>query len=297
MTGVHHKLISKYADYLSNNRMYSKHTVLSYTRDLDQYHQFVQQFSGHNFLPNSKSLRLWVRLLAKEKKSEKTIHRKVSSVKSFAKFLFITGEIKESISIELQLPKLKKQIPTYVKEKDMEHLLESFQWDSSDYKSCLAYTIFSCFYHTGMRRSELISLSSRQFNAYNQEIKVIGKGSKERIIPLSNEIISQLNAFTEVKTKQGIQSEFIFCDKKGNKLSDKQVYIIVKRFLDKTFSNKKSPHVLRHSFATHLLQNGADINAIKELLGHSSLSATQIYAHNDISQLKKIYKKTHPFSE
>jgi integrase/recombinase XerC len=229
--------------------------------------------------------------------SEKSIHRKVSAVKSFADYLFVSDEIDYEIALEIQLPKLKKQIPTYVKEREINQVLDSYELDVDNYPSSLEFIIFSSFYHTGMRRSELISLKESNLSIGNKELKVLGKGQKERIIPLSNEIVQQLERFLECKKSNQIKSDYVFCDSRGAQLKEKWVYQVVKNILDQTFSDKKSPHILRHSFATHLLQNGADMNSIKELLGHSSLAATQIYAHNDISQLKKIYKDTHPFSE
>jgi site-specific recombinase XerD len=223
--------IEHFYEYLLKERNYSPLTCKAYITDLGQYRDFVG--SGQcQLLPDSKSVRQWVRRLALQKKSPKSIHRKVSSVRSFAKFLFLRGVIKDAISIEVQLPKPKKRIPTFVKISEMNKLLDR-----------------------------------------------------------------QLSAFCKIKIKNNINSEFFFCKFEGDKLSEKWLYNLVKKSLESTNIIKKSPHILRHTFATHLLQNGADINAIKELLGHSSLGATQIYTHNDISQLKKVYKNTHPFSD
>jgi len=218
-------------------------------------------------------------------------------VKSFANFLFVSDQINKEIPLEIQLPKLKKNIPSYVKEREINQVLDAYELNVNDYQSSLEFTVFSSFYHTGMRRFELITLKEVDLSLDKREIKVMGKGMKERIVPLSNEIVGHLKRFADHKELNHICSDFVFCDEQGDQLKEKWVYQVVKRMLNQTFSDKKSPHILRHSFATHLLQNGADMNSIKELLGHSSLAATQIYAHNDISQLKKIYKDTHPFSE
>jgi len=289
-------IVDKYHDYILKNRNYSIHTVQSYITDIKQYLTYLEDFKPSH-IPDSKSLRKWVRSLMLNSIAEKSIHRKVSAIKSFANYLYVSDEIDYEIALEIQLPKLKKQIPTYVKERELNQVLDSYELDSEDYQSSIEFIIFSSFYHTGMRRSELISLKEVDLSLGKMELKVMGKGQKERIIPLNNEIIQQLQRFQECKKLNHIISEYVFCDAKGNQLKEKWVYQVIKNILNQTFSDKKSPHVLRHSFATHLLQNGADMNSIKELLGHSSLAATQIYAHNDISQLKKIYKDTHPFSE
>ena len=289
-------IVDKYHDYILKNRNYSIHTVQSYITDIKQYLTYLEDFKPSH-IPDSKSLRKWVRSLMLNSIAEKSIHRKVSAIKSFANYLYVSDEIDYEIALEIQLPKLKKQIPTYVKERELNQVLDSYELDSDDYQSSIEFIIFSSFYHTGMRRSELISLKEVDLSLGKMELKVMGKGQKERIIPLNNEIIQHLQRFQECKKLNHIISEYVFCDAKGNQLKEKWVYQVIKNILNQTFSDKKSPHVLRHSFATHLLQNGADMNSIKELLGHSSLAATQIYAHNDISQLKKIYKDTHPFSE
>jgi len=296
MTSATSNILEKYHDYILKNRGYSIHTIKSYITDLRQYLIYSEDCnSGH--VPNSKTLRRWVRSLILVEISEKSIHRKVSAVKSFANFLFVSDQIDNEIPLEIQLPKLKKNIPSYVKEREINQVLDAYELNVNDYQSSLEFTIFSSFYHTGMRRFELITLKEVNLSLDKREIKVMGKGKKERIVPLSNEIVGHLKRYLDHKESNHICSDFVFCDEQGNQLKEKWVYQVVKRMLNQTFSDKKSPHILRHSFATHLLQNGADMNSIKELLGHSSLAATQIYAHNDISQLKKIYRDTHPFSE
>ena len=277
MTGATLIILEKYHDYILKNRGYSIRTIQSYITDLKQYLIYSEDCnSGH--VPDSKTLRRWVRSLVLAEISEKSIHRKVSAVKSFANFLFVSDQIDKEIPLEIQLPKLKKNIPSYVKEREINQVMDAYELNVNDYQSSLEFTVFSSFYHTGMRRFELITLKEVDLSLDKREIKVMGKGMKERIVPLSNEIVGHLKRFADHKELNHICSDFVFCDEQGDQLKEKWVYQVVKRMLNQTFSDKKSPHILRHSFATHLLQNGADMNSIKELLGHSSLAATQIYA-------------------
>ncbi|PCJ65486.1 MAG: integrase [Bacteroidetes bacterium] len=286
-----------FEDYLLKERNYSVHTAHAYVRDVSQYLMFLSLGNAKNVAPEIKSVRKWVRHLAVNGIVEKSIHRKVSAVRSYAKFLFVTNRINFLPSLEIQLPKIRKKIPSYVKVSEMSALLEKLESEVVDFESALAFNIIALFYSTGMRRSELINLKSTDLSTDRSELKVLGKGNKERIIPLGKESIRHLDDFIRIKKENSIVSALFFCNFDQEKLSEKWVYGLVNKLLAQTFADKRSPHILRHSFATHLLQNGADINAIKELLGHSSLSATQIYAHNDIAQLKKVYKDTHPFSD
>ena len=290
---------NEFDTYLRVLKNYSQNTRTAYVNDVAQFFVFMGEETTGAFLSllNSRDVRLWVRHLAEEQMSSRTIHRKVSSLRTFAQCLFKEGVLTDLPGIELSLPKIKKSIPTYVKLSEMEKVLAVLEESASDYESKQEFAIISMFYHTGLRRSELISMQNEDLNLSKRELKVMGKGSKERIIPLSEEIVRLMKDFLRIKEQEGIESQFIFCKFDGKKLGEKLVYNLVRKLLNATYSGKKSPHVLRHSFATHLLQNGADINAIKELLGHSSLSATQIYAHNDISQLKEVYKRSHPFSD
>ena len=290
---------SNFLTYLGVLKNYSKHTQIAYINDVEQFFAFLSFPNKQNFIASLTSpvVRRWVRELAEQKISAKSIHRKVSSIKTYCLFLFKEQHISEPISIEIQLPKTKKSIPTYVKENELNQLLDRMESESKSFEEYLNFMIVSTFYHTGIRRSELINLENEDFSVHQRQLKVMGKGNKERRIPITEELLRQMNVFNRIKSEAGVVSNFIFCNFEGKKLADKWVYNMVNKLLSSTFVDKKSPHVLRHSFASHLLQNGADINSIKELLGHSSLSATQIYAHNDIAQLKKVYKDTHPFSD
>lgn len=291
------RYIKSFSDYLLKERNYSVHTHESYVRDVTQYIAFSAAQEENTEVPNDKSLRKWVRELSKNNIASKSIHRKVSSVKAYARFLAISKVVAEVPSLEVQLPKMKNRLPSYVKVSELSQLLERLENDIIDYPTALEHIIIATFYHTGIRRSELISLTAGNLNIAKAELKVLGKGDKERLIPLTGEILQQIHRFLKIKSENDIDSKYIFCKFGGEKLREKWVYSLIKKLLSSTFVDQKSPHILRHTFATHLLQNGADINAIKELLGHSSLSATQIYAHNDIAQLKRVYKDTHPFSD
>lgn len=291
------RYIKFFSDYLLKERNYSVHTHESYVRDVTQYIAFSAAQEENPEVPNDKSLRKWVRELSKNNIASKSIHRKVSSVKAYARFLAISKVVAEVPSLEVQLPKMKNRLPSYVKVSELSQLLERLENDIIDYPTALEHIIIATFYHTGIRRSELISLTAGNLNIAKAELKVLGKGDKERLIPLTGEILQQIHRFLKIKSENDIDSKYIFCQFGGEKLREKWVYSLIKKLLSSTFVDQKSPHILRHTFATHLLQNGADINAIKDLLGHSSLSATQIYAHNDIAQLKRVYKDTHPFSD
>ena len=291
------RYIKSFSDYLLKERNYSVHTHESYVRDVTQYIVFSAAQEENPEVPNAKSLRKWVRELSKNNTTSKSIHRKVSSVKAYARFLAISKVLAEVPSLEVQLPKIKNRLPSYVKVSELSQLLERLENEIVDYPSALDHIILATFYHTGIRRSELIHLTIGSLNVVRSELKVLGKGGKERLIPLNSEILQQIHRFLKIKSENDIEGNYIFCKFDGEKLREKWVYSLIKKLLSSTFVDRKSPHILRHTFATHLLQNGADINAIKELLGHSSLSATQIYAHNDIAQLKRVYKDTHPFSD
>lgn len=279
-------------NYLLKERNYSANTAQAYRKDVEQYFLFM----GNESLPDTLSVRAWVRRLLSGGISEKTVHRKVSSLRAYIKFLTKTKALESGDSLEIQLPKIPKKIPKYLRENDLAVVLNSLEKRANDFQSWLEFSVVATFYHTGIRRAELIHLNEEDLNYTRQEVRLLGKGSKERIVPLSNEIVSVLLRYSEEKEKLGLDTLHFFCTFEGEKLSEKKVYQLVRNVLS-PYSATASPHVLRHSFATHLLQNGADINAIKELLGHSSLSSTQIYARNDIAKLKEVYKKTHPFSD
>jgi integrase/recombinase XerC len=289
-----------FKSYLLEQRNYSAHTAIAYLKDVEQFMTYVNEDEELRLdgLFTTKNVKEWIRAITRQEDlAPATLHRKVSSIKTFARFLFKTERLAELPSIEVPLPKKPKALPSAVKVNELTKLFQELEKNIDDYESHLVFVMMSFFYHTGVRRSELIELKTQDVNLNKQEVKVFGKGSKERIIPFAAELKKQLSDFLIRKSNEGVESSFIFCTFGGEKLKAKWVYHTINKLLQQTFTKKKSPHALRHSFATHLLQNGASISAIKELLGHSSLSATQIYANNNIVQLKEIYGKTHPLSD
>jgi integrase/recombinase XerC len=237
----------------------------------------------------------------KEKRiTSKTINRKISSLKSFFKYLVKTGRLERTPMGKVITPKISKRLPEFIMVEDAFKLIGSLK-STEDWRSLNTKMLVTLFYNTGMRLSELINLRERQIEFGKRQIKVLGKGNKERIIPVSVEIIKTIKEYIQLKRKEFDRmekdsSDVLLVTEKGKKMYPKYPYLIVKSFLAaevKTL-DKKSPHVLRHSFATHLSNNGADLNAIKELLGHSSLAATQVYTHTTIEKLKDVYKKAHP---
>ncbi|MCA1745357.1 MAG: tyrosine-type recombinase/integrase, partial [Bacteroidales bacterium] len=243
-----------------------------------------------------KLIRNWVVELHDSGMSPRTIHRKVSALKTFYKHLQIEGWIDQNPAQAVNLPKIPKRLPVFVKESAMEQMLDHIDY-GDNYEGVRNKMILELFYGTGMRLSELVQLSTRDVDLKGGLIKVLGKRNKERLIPLTNESVLQLNTYNQVRAQffEGMDSPFLFLTAKGEPIYHKLVYRIVHSSISRVSTMKKrSPHVLRHTFATILLNRGADLNAIKELLGHSSLNATQVYTHNTFEQLNTIYKQAHP---
>lgn len=242
-------------------------------------------------------LRKWMVYLSSQGNSPTSIRRKISSLRTYLKFLKVHNVIKEDIKIRINLPKSKKTIPEFVKEKQIQTLLNELETIAIDYETILDYIIVLILYHTGMRRAELINLKWSDIYFSKNELKVFGKGRKERIIPYNLELSEKLSWFQLKKRDEKIDSSYVITDLNGKQFPPYKMSKRVSRILANTPVEYRSPHVLRHTYATHLLQNGADINAIKELLGHSSLASTQIYAQSDLKKIKEIYKNIHPLSE
>jgi integrase/recombinase XerC len=290
--------IQSFIQYLQFEKRYSPHTILSYKTDLEQF--FTYLISQYDAPPVSKVtagfIRSWLAEMRGEKISPKSLNRKISSLKSLYKYLLKTGEVTQTPLTTIVSPKVGKRLPSFVAEKDMETLQGHVEFPDT-WMGKTDKLLVDLFYATGMRLSELINLKPSHIDEANRQIKVLGKGNKERIIPASKELISELLDYYRSRREAVIETttEYLFINEKGKPLYPKYVYNVVKANLSRvTTLQKKSPHVLRHTFATHLTNNGADLNAVKELLGHSSLAATQIYTHNTIDKLKDIYKKAHP---
>jgi integrase/recombinase XerC len=288
--------LQAFLDYLRFQKRYSRHTLISYKNDLEQFYAFlIAQFDG----PATKAItasmiRSWLAELKGDAITSRSINRKISSLKSFFKFLMKEGAIEATPMSIINAPKISKRLPVYVEEKDIRTLFEHVEF-SDDWKGQTEKLILQLFYNTGMRISELIGLKENQVDAAYSNIKVLGKGNKERIIPVSNDLLQSLLQSIHQKPAAAQRVPEVFENKNGKPLYSRQAYNIVKKnLLLVTTVQKKSPHVLRHSFATHLMNNGADLNAVKELLGHSSLAATQVYTHNTIEKLKQVFNKAHP---
>ena len=290
--------IQPFIDYLKFQKRYSAHTVRSYHDDLVQFFTYIElHYSGTDVTEIShQHVRSWLATMKEKKVTSKTVNRKISALKSFFKYLIRTGIVATTPMSKVIAPKISKRLPQFVKVEDAEKLISSLN-NTEDWRGLNTKMLVTLFYNTGMRLSELINLREGQIDFGKKQIKVLGKGNKERIIPVSTGIMKVIKEYMQHKKKQFENAaDVLLVTESGKKMYPKYAYLIVKSFLAdevKTL-DKKSPHVLRHSFATHLSNNGADLNAIKELLGHSSLAATQVYTHNTIEKLKNIYKKAHP---
>ena len=287
-----------FLQYILIEKGYSPHTVRSYQNDLDQFFVFMQE-SGSSGLPDeisSHDIRAWIVHLMDNNISATSVHRKISCLRIFFKYLRKEGIVHHDPMDKVVLPKRKKKLPVFVTESAMDNLLDNYEF-GNDFPGIRNRTLIEMFYLTGMRRAELIGLKIHDVDLAAGTIKVTGKRNKQRIIPIVRTFIVRLEEYIKIRSEvfgTGSESWFFVTDK-GNKLYDKYVYNTVKSYLKMvTTIEKKSPHVLRHTFATHMLNHGADLNSIKELLGHANLSATQIYTHNTFEKLKKVYKQAHP---
>ena len=290
------KLIRLFLDYIGLEKRFSKHTVTAYKNDLRQYHEFQSSSSIQKGADSYSRLtiREWIYHLNEQGLSNKTILRKLSSLKSYFNFLIRRGILESNPCREISGPKIEKRLPNYISSTDLDSLIKKVFFPET-LAGQREKAILTLFYSTGMRRAELISLRVKDVDFSRDLIKVFGKGKKQRLIPITGLLRSVLLKYLDQRKDSSIDSDFLFYTAKGSSMYPKMVYRMVYAALEKVSSvSKKSPHVLRHSFATHLVNNGADINAIKELLGHSSLAATQVYTHNSFDQLKKIYNQAHP---
>ncbi len=286
-----------FIDYLKFEKRYSSHTVRAYQDDLTQFSSYlhdIYQTCQWNEVSASMT-RSWLASLKEAQISSRTIHRKLSSLKSFFKFLVRSGQLEKSPLVQVQPPKASRRLPAFIPENDVVQLLQSLRF-TEDVKGFNQKTLFILFYTTGMRLSELINLKQHQFDLGRGMVKVLGKGNKERLIPFAAAVGEHVQTYIEWKKKTFAQpEEYLLVTPKGRKMYPKYAYLLIKDLLSALNTlEKKSPHVLRHTFATHLTNNGASLNAVKDLLGHASLASTQVYTHNTIEKLKAVYKKAHP---
>lgn len=291
-------IANQFLTQLKYQKKYSKHTLLAYSTDLEQFQNFlIDQFEISNLeKAESEHIRSWIVSLSDSGVKSRSINRKISSLRSFYQWLKKNGQLEVTPTTALKALKTPKSLPKYVEQSELNSLLDQLSL-SDDYQEALESAVFVLLYHAGMRQAELIGLQEDKINWTGQTVKVLGKRNKERIIPIGEEAIQFLYNFHKLKKERHGSSNQFFLTLKGKPLYPKLVYNIVNRYL-KIFSkvDQKSPHVLRHSFATHMLRNGADLSSIKELLGHTSLAATQVYTHNDIQHLKEIHQQLHPKS-
>lgn len=291
-------LLNSFLTYISHEKRYSQHTISSYQTDLGQFETYIQS----TFLlsiPEVKHthIRSYMVDLMESKSSAATINRKISALRSLYKFLLREDKVSQNPMLLVKAPKIPKRLPVFIETQKIDNLLDSSEFFDDSFSSIRDHLVIELLFGTGMRLSELLQLKETDVDAYGGTIKVLGKRNKERIIPINKQLINQLNSYVEAKMVQNFNNNLLnlIVTNTGSAAYPKLIYRIVSSYLSLvSTSDKKSPHVLRHSYATSLLNAGADLNAIKELLGHSSLAATQAYTHNSIERLKTIYKQAHP---
>lgn len=293
--------IEAFTDYLQLERNYSKLTVKAYTTDINTFQSFlVKEFDEPQLhTVNYSQIRSWIVTLVESKISNRSINRKVSALNSYYKFLLKIGDIEINPLAKHKALKTSKKIQVPFSEAEINTALDDLKYED-DYQGVRDKLVIELFYSTGIRRIELVNLKLSDIDFANRTLKVLGKRNKERYVPLLESVIQTIEIYLlkrkELSVIQDLQS--LFLTKKGVKIYETLVYRIINEYFSLASNKvKKSPHILRHSFATHLLNQGADLNAVKELLGHSSLAATQIYTHNSIAELKKVYSNAHPRSK
>ena len=296
---TNNRIVSFFLDYLLNERQFSKHTIRAYKKDLFEFSEYVFDYDNCLDLKkiNLRLLQKYIQKLFKSRIDEKTVHRKISSIKSFYKYLSFNKLIETNISDFIQLPKVAKKLPNLLSIKQINQLMDLP--DLTNYKGIRDKSILEILYSTGIRISELAKIKIEDINFSKKILKVVGKGSKERYVILGSKALEALNNYIYIRNKLKFSDSIYLYPqiKKSsiNHISDKTLFNIVKKYLKLISNNEKlSPHSIRHSFASHLLEKGADLISVKDMLGHKDLISTQIYTHLDIDKLKKVYKKSHP---
>lgn len=290
-------MLNSFLRYLQFEKRYSTHTLKSYENDLVQFNEFLGQEFPDETLAAAQHfmIRSWVVKLIDEGNSSSTVNRKISTLKAYFKFLLKREIITENPAVRVKSLKKPARLPRFVKENDMLNILDKNEFGPkfSDQRDKL---ILEMLYGTGIRLSELIGIKLADINVHKKELKVLGKRNKERIIPFNENLLTTIKNYLEVRKEEfgETETDFLLLSDKGKRAYPMLIYRAVNGLLQTTSLDKRSPHVLRHTYATHLLNEGADLNAVKELLGHSNLSATQIYTHNSLEKIKEAYKQAHP---
>jgi integrase/recombinase XerC len=292
--------LARFIQYIKFEKRYSPHTVSAYQSDLDQFVSFLNhpdQIVTHPQEISHYQIRNWMVELMNQGLTARSINRKIATLRKYFKFLVMEGELTVNPASKINTPKIPKHLPVVVEDARLTQMLDNGEAFTDDFKGTRDKLIIEMLFGTGMRLAELLGIKDSDINTYEGTVKVLGKRNKERIIPLNQELRLLLLKYSELKKSEsfGNNSLTLIVTDKGANAYPKLIYLTVQKYLSNiSTQNKKSPHVLRHTFATSLLNAGADLNAIKELLGHANLSATQIYTHNSVERLKSIYKLAHP---
>ncbi|WP_431844420.1 tyrosine-type recombinase/integrase [Pedobacter anseongensis] len=291
-------LISSFLTYLKHEKRYSPHTLLAYERDLHQFEHYIQlNYELTVLTSKAVHVRSFMVSLMDDKISANAINRKISSLRSFYKYLQRESILSVNPMLLIRAPKVSKRLPVFVEEHKLDQLLDSTTVFNEDFSSQRDKLVVELLFGTGIRLAELLLLKDTDINTYESTIKVLGKRNKERIVPLHSLLLKEVGAYIALKNAQKFNNKIttLIVTNTGKAAYPKMIYRIVHHYLTLiSTQDKRSPHVLRHSFASSLLNRGADLNAIKELLGHAGLAATQVYTHNSVERLKSIYKQAHP---
>lgn len=293
------EILQKFIDYLSLEKNYSKHTLTAYTKDIQLFFSFLKE----NYqIDEAKDVeyvlvRSWVVHLNQQQISNRSINRKITSLKTFFNFLLKINKVKTNpVALQKSL-KIEKKAMIPFSEKEIEEAFLVEDDDYTEFEKCRNKMIIHLLYATGIRQAELMGLRIQDVDFKEKTIKVLGKRNKERIVPLYDEVVKSLEDYLNMRNEISASVENLFITKRGGKLYGSLVYRVINSYFSKVSTKqKKSPHVLRHSYATDMVNNGADLNSVKELLGHSNLAATQVYTHNSLEKLKQVYNQAHPRS-
>ena len=289
-------MISSFLKYLSTEKRYSTHTIGAYRKDLEQFSSFLLNTYEISDLVKvtHPHIRDWVVTLADDDLSPRSVNRKIATLKSFFKFLLSRDEIMANPAAAIQPLKVSKELPSFLKESEVRQLLDGIDFEE-DFSGKRDQLLFELFYATGLRLSEMLNISVSDINLGERTVRVLGKRNKERVLPLSERMTKIISVYIQMRAECGFDEDFLILTDRGKKAYPMFVQRKFRAYLTGvTTLRKKSPHIMRHSFATHLLNEGADLNAVKDLLGHSGLAATQVYTHNSIEKLKVAFEKAHP---